>query len=69
MAQSMNESDDSHGATMEEQALGQLFEAHAVLAESLKQHDDLERMAMDEREMREVRERSKKETRMDRNVS
>ena len=57
------------GTTVEERALGALFEAHGQLAEGLKQHDDLERMAMDEREMREVRERSKKETRFDRNVS
>jgi hypothetical protein len=58
-----------HGATVEEQALATLFDAHGALAEALKQHDDLERMAADEKELREVRERSKKETRMDRNVS
>jgi hypothetical protein len=58
-----------HEATVEEQALATLFDAHGALAEALKQHDDLERMAADEKELREVRERSKKETRMDRNVS
>lgn len=55
-------------STPEEQALGTLFEAHSQLAEALKQHDDLERLARDESELREVRERSKKETRMDRSV-
>jgi hypothetical protein len=57
------------GSTIEEKALAALFEAHGMLAEALKQHDDMERMAADEKELREVRERSKKETRMDRNVS
>ena len=60
--------DETPGMTMEEQALGTLFEAHGALAEVLKQHDDLERLAVDEQEMREVRERSKKDVRMDRNV-
>lgn len=54
---------------MEERALAMLFEAHGMLGEALKQHDDLERMARDEVEMRQVRERSKKDVRMDRNVS
>jgi len=54
---------------MEEGALAKLFESHAMLGEALKHHDDLERMARDEREMRAVREMSKKDTRMDRNVS
>ncbi|ODO02955.1 hypothetical protein I350_05798 [Cryptococcus amylolentus CBS 6273] len=53
-------------STLEERALATLFETHAMLAEVIKQHDDLERMAVDEKELREVRERSKKETRMDR---
>jgi chorismate-pyruvate lyase len=71
MAQSMyqGDSDDSHEITPEERALATLFEAHSALGEALKQHDDMERMAVDDREMREVRERSKKETRMDRSVS
>ncbi|KAK8846581.1 hypothetical protein IAR55_005667 [Kwoniella newhampshirensis] len=60
------EVDTPHQSTPEELALASLFEAHSALAEALKQHDDLDRMAMDEKEMREVRERSKKETRMDR---
>ncbi|WWD21898.1 hypothetical protein CI109_106386 [Kwoniella shandongensis] len=60
------ETDTPHQSTPEELALASLFDAHSALAEALKQHDDLDRMAMDEREMREVRERSKKETRMDR---
>ena len=53
-----------HGNTMEERALATLLEAHAMLGEAIKHHDDLERMAVDEREMREVRERSKKDKRM-----
>lgn len=61
--------DPAPGSTQEEQALGTLFEAHSQLAEALKQHDDLERLAVDDAEMREVRERSKKEIRMDRSVS
>ncbi|ORY24881.1 hypothetical protein BCR39DRAFT_545694 [Naematelia encephala] len=59
-------SDEHLEPTIEERALSSLFEAHSQLAEALKQHDDMERMAMDEREMREVRERSKKDIRMDR---
>ncbi|WVQ83898.1 hypothetical protein IAT38_006042 [Cryptococcus sp. DSM 104549] len=55
-------------ATPEEKALASLFEAHGMLAEAMKGHDDLERMARDEQELREVRERSKKETRMDRSA-
>ncbi|WVQ76618.1 hypothetical protein IAR50_006291 [Cryptococcus sp. DSM 104548] len=53
-------------STLEERALATLFETHAMLAEVIKQHDELERMAADEKELREVRERSKKDTRMDR---
>lgn len=56
-------------ATIEESALGLLFESHGALSEALKQYDDLEKMAMDEREIRAVQERSKKDTRMDRRVS
>jgi len=66
----MMSADQQHpGATMEEGALAKLFESHAMLGEALNHHDDLERMARDEREMRAVREMSKKDTRMDRNVS
>ena len=61
--------DEARGSTFEEDALATLFEAHSQLGEVLKQHDDLERMARDENEMREVRERSKKETRMNWTVS
>lgn len=46
-----------------------LLGAHHDLSEALKQHDDLERQAVDDMEMREVRERSKQDTRMDRAVS
>ena len=60
---------EAKGSTLEEEALAKLFEVHSQLAEALKQHDDLERMARDEWEMKEVRERSRKETRLDRNVS
>lgn len=54
--------------TPEERALAALFEAHAMLADVMKQHDELERMAQNEKELWEVRERSKKETKMDRSV-
>jgi hypothetical protein len=54
--------------TREENALTLVIEAHSLVADGLKQYDDLERMAIDEREMRAVQERSKKETRMDRKV-
>ncbi|WVQ97500.1 hypothetical protein IAU59_004614 [Kwoniella sp. CBS 9459] len=53
--------------TPEERALATLFEAHGALSEALKQHDELDRLGTEEKELREVRERSKKETRMDRN--
>ena len=55
--------------TIEEEALAVLLQAHGALADALRQHDELERLASEERELREVRERSKKETRLDRNVS
>lgn len=58
-----HEQDHQH-QTLEEQALGMLFEAHSSLSEGIRQHDDLEKMAMDEKEMREARERSRKETRV-----
>lgn len=60
---------DVRSQTLEEEALATLFEAHSNLAEAIRQHDELERMAQDEQELRQVRERSRKETRMDRNVS
>ena len=69
MARMEGSDDEARGSTLEEDALHSLFEAHSALGEALKQHDDLERMARDEKEMREVRERSKKETRMNRTVS
>lgn len=59
---------DVRSQTMEEEALGSLFEAHSALAEGIRQHDELERMAQDEQELRQARERSRKDTRMDRNV-
>ena len=62
----MDGQEEVRGTTMEEQALALLFEAHSALADALKHHDDLERVAMDEEEMREVQERSKQETRMER---
>lgn len=63
------ENNEQHLTTLEEVALAQLFEAHSVVADALKQYDDLEKMAADEQEMRAVQERSKKETRLDRRVS
>ena len=59
---------EHHEVTMEERALAVLFEAHAMLADALRQHDELERLAGEEKVMREVRERSKKDTKMDRSV-
>ncbi|KIR32292.1 hypothetical protein I352_05528 [Cryptococcus deuterogattii MMRL2647] len=61
-----NNTNVSSETTPEERALAALFEAHAMLVEVMKQHDQLERMAHDEKELRVVRERSKKETKMDR---
>lgn len=58
-----------HETTVEEAALASVFEAHGALSEVLKQHDDLGQLARDERQMREIKERSKTEVRMDRNVS
>ncbi|KAK4683955.1 hypothetical protein P7C73_g6253, partial [Tremellales sp. Uapishka_1] len=66
-SQSSAAPDQRHGNTIEERALASLFESHGLLTEALQQHEDLERMATDERELREVSERSKKDTRMDRN--
>jgi hypothetical protein len=57
------------GDTIEESALGALFDAHHALSEAIKQHDELDRMAMEQREISEVRERSKKDTKMGRDVS
>lgn len=61
-----NSVDGPHHSTAEENALALLFEAHGILTDALKQHDDLEKMAADDREIRSVQERSKKDTRMDR---
>jgi hypothetical protein len=61
--------DRTTNKTTEEEALAALFEAHAALADAIKQHDDLDSMAMEHRELSEVRERSKKDTRMGRDVS
>jgi hypothetical protein len=66
---SHGDSDHTSDATSEELALGSLFEAHGTLTEALQQHEDLERMARDEKELKEASERSRKDTRMDRNVS
>nr|XP_019008923.1 uncharacterized protein I206_06610 [Kwoniella pini CBS 10737]OCF47704.1 hypothetical protein I206_06610 [Kwoniella pini CBS 10737] len=63
-----SDTDNTKHDTPEEQALATLLEAHSALGEALKQHDDLTRLAGEENEMREVRERSKKETKLDRNV-
>ncbi|WWC87356.1 uncharacterized protein L201_002245 [Kwoniella dendrophila CBS 6074] len=60
-------SDNTKHDTLEEKALAILLEAHSALGEALKQHDDLSKLAGEEQELREVRERSKKETRFDRN--
>jgi len=64
MTSSVEGSDSDHGHTLEEQTLASLFEAHSALAESLMQYDDLEILAVDERELKEARERSRQETKM-----
>lgn len=61
-----NSTNANSETTPEERALAALFEAHAMLAEVMKHHDELERMAQADKELWEVRERSKKETKMDR---
>lgn len=53
-------------ATQEESALELLFKAHGALTEALKEYDDLAERCVEERQMREVQERSKTDTRMDR---
>lgn len=53
-------------ATQEESALEMLFKAHGTLTESLKDYDDLSERCIEEHQVREVQERSKKDTRMDR---
>ena len=67
--QPTDEQDKAKSNTIEEEALAALFEAHAALADAIKQHDEMDRMAMEQREIREVSERSKKDTRMGRDVS
>lgn len=57
------------GDTIEEQALSVLFDAHASLSEAIRQHDEMDRMAQEQKQISEVRERSKKETKMGRDVS
>lgn len=57
------------GDTIEEQALSVMFDAHAALSEAIRQHDEMERMAQEQKQISEVRERSKKETKMGRDVS
>ncbi|WRT65209.1 uncharacterized protein IL334_002152 [Kwoniella shivajii] len=58
--------DNSRHDTAEESALAMILDAHSALGEALKQHDDLSKLAGEEQQMREVRERSKKDTRMGR---
>lgn len=52
--------------TPEEKLLAALLTAHGDLMEAFKQHEELEKLARNEREMHEVEERSKVETRFDR---
>ena len=50
---------------MEEKLLAALLNANEELTSALRQYEDLERVGME----RDTEERSKKETRIDRNVS
>ncbi|KAG8908981.1 hypothetical protein FRB99_000084 [Tulasnella sp. 403] len=52
--------------TLEEELLAQLLQAHQELIEGFRVYDDLERLALAEREEKEVQERSRHETRLDR---
>jgi len=73
MIEQIQQAGDAQVTTVEESALALLFEAHSMLNDSLKQYDDLEKMAIEERNlnavMKAVQERSKKDTRMNRQVS
>jgi hypothetical protein len=53
-------------ATPEESALEILLKAHGQLSDTLREYDDLSERCIEERQMREVQERSKTDTRMDR---
>lgn len=53
-------------ATAEESALEILLKAHGHLSDTLKEYDDLSERCIEDRQMREVQERSKTDTRMDR---
>lgn len=66
VADSVPRSEQTSLATQEESALEMLFKSHGALTESLKEYDDLSERCVEERQMREVQERSKKDTRMDR---
>lgn len=54
--------------TAEEQLLASLLAANQELLEAFRVYDDLERLALAEREEREVEERSRVEQRIDRRV-
>lgn len=62
---SMNEP----GAPLAEKAFAELLEANAELTEVLRIHDEMAAMARVERDTRLAKERSKTDTRMERNVS
>jgi len=53
----------------EEELLAALLGANEELVEAFRIYDDLERLGFAEQEEREVQERSRKETRLDRSVS
>jgi hypothetical protein len=55
--------------TVQEQLLDALCTANVELNDVFKTYDDIERIAISEREEAEVRERSRVETRLDRSVS
>lgn len=60
-----SDSADSHvEATQEELLLAALLKSNEELTDALRQYDDLERVGIE----RDAEERSKKETRIDRNV-
>lgn len=54
--------------TVEEELLAALLHANTDLTEALREYDELISLGTAEREEREVKERSRKETRLDRTV-
>lgn len=55
--------------TAEEEAFASLIDANEQLAEVLRLHEEMEKLARDERDMQAAEERSRREMRLDRSVS